>query len=101
MLIVRGVNVFPSQIEEIICEQPKLALHYLIHLSRPERLDEMEIKVEARSEVHSDDFEREAALLVERIKQRVGISVRAVVSSSGTLPRSTGKANRVLDRRRV
>jgi phenylacetate-CoA ligase len=101
MLIVRGVNVFPSQIEEIICEQPKLALHYLIHLSRPERLDEMEIKVEARSEVHSDDFEREAALLVERIKQRVGISVRAVVSSSGTLPRSSGKANRVVDRRRV
>jgi phenylacetate-CoA ligase len=101
MLIVRGVNVFPSQLEEIICEQPKLALHYLIHVSRPERLDEMELQVEARADVQPADFSREAALLAERIRQRVGISVRTVVLGTGTLPRSTGKALRVMDHRSV
>ena len=99
MLIIRGVNVFPSQIEEIICEQPNLALHYLIELTRPDRLDEMSLQVEARSDVAAEDFAPESRVLAERIKQRVGISVRTAVCSCGTLPRSTGKATRVVDRR--
>lgn len=99
MLIVRGVNVFPSQIEELICLQPKLAAHYLIEMTRPDRLDEMLLQVEARSEVCQQDFALEGQLLAERIKQRVGVSVRTVVVTCGTLPRSIGKAIRVVDRR--
>jgi phenylacetate-CoA ligase len=99
MLIIRGVNVFPSQIEEIICEQPKLALHYLIELTRPDRLDEVSLQVEARAEIATEDFALESSVLAERIKQRVGVSVRTAVLNCGTLPRSTGKATRVIDRR--
>jgi phenylacetate-CoA ligase len=99
MLIIRGVNVFPSQIEEIICAQPKLALHYLIELTRPDRLDEMSLQVEARSDIAAEDFAAESRMLAEHIKQRIGISVRTAVCSCGTLPRSTGKATRVVDRR--
>jgi phenylacetate-CoA ligase len=72
---------------------------YRIELTRPDRLDEMSLEVEARLDVSQEDFALESRVLAERIKQRVGVSVRTAVLNCGTLPRSTGKATRVVDRR--
>ncbi|HUA89195.1 MAG TPA: phenylacetate--CoA ligase, partial [Steroidobacteraceae bacterium] len=97
MLIVRGVNVFPSQIEEQVLSLPQLAPHYLIEVSRPDRLDEVRVQVEAR--VGAPDAAA-GAELARRIKERIGVSVSVEVVAAGTLERSQGKARRVNDLRR-
>jgi phenylacetate-CoA ligase len=99
MLIIRGVNVFPSQIEELVLHCPGLAPHYEIEVARPHRLDEVLILVEARREVAADQYPAEAALLSHKLKAMIGISAHIKVVESGTLRRSTGKAARVTDRR--
>jgi len=95
MLLIRGVNLFPGQIEEQVLSLPALAPHYLIEVSRPQRLDEVRIRVEARG-VPDHAIGRE---LARRIKERVGISVFVEVLAGGSLERSHGKAQRVLDLR--
>jgi phenylacetate-CoA ligase len=99
MLIVRGVNVFPSQIEELILRCKGLAPHYEIEVTRPNRLDEISIVVEARPELERHAHQAEAALLAVKLKDNIGISADIRVAASGTLPRSAGKAVRVRDRR--
>jgi phenylacetate-CoA ligase len=99
MLIVRGVNVFPSQIEELILRCQGLAPHYEIVLDRPNRLDEIAVTVEARADIATDAHAAAAALLAGKLKDHVGISAQVRVVASGSLPRSTGKAARVKDRR--
>jgi len=99
MLIVRGVNVFPSQIEELIMLCRGLAPHYEIELTRPNRLDEITIVVEARPELGEDEHRSAALLLAAKVKDNIGISADIRVAATGTLPRSSGKANRVKDRR--
>jgi phenylacetate-CoA ligase len=99
MLIVRGVNVFPSQIEELILRCKGLAPHYEIEVTRPNRLDEISIVVEARPELERHAHEAEGSLLAARLKDNIGISADIRVAVSGTLPRSAGKAARVKDRR--
>jgi phenylacetate-CoA ligase len=99
MLIVRGVNVFPSQIEELIVRCKGLAPHYEIEVTRPNRLDEISIVVEARPELERHAHEAEGSLLAARLKDNIGISADIRVAVSGTLPRSAGKAARVKDRR--
>ncbi|MGO9515146.1 MAG: phenylacetate--CoA ligase PaaK [Steroidobacteraceae bacterium] len=99
MLIIRGVNVFPSQIEELILHCPGLAPHYEIEISRPHRLDEMLVLVEARPELAEHEHHGEAALLAHKLKAMIGISATIKVVSSGSLRRSSGKASRVDDRR--
>jgi len=99
MLIIRGVNVFPSQIEEQILHCQGLAPHYEIEISRPHRLDEVRVSVEARSELSADAHQAEAALLATKLKALIGISAEIRVVSFGSLRRSTGKAARVNDRR--
>ena len=99
MLIIRGVNVFPSQIEELICATVKLAPHYRIEISRPQRLDEMAVEVESRAALAEAEAADEARHLAERIKQLIGISVSVGVRPPGALPRSTGKASRIKDLR--
>jgi phenylacetate-CoA ligase len=99
MLIVRGVNVFPSQIEELILRCQGLAPHYEIVLDRPNRLDEIAVTVEARADLATDVHAAAAALLAGKLKDHVGISAQVRVVASGSLPRSTGKAARVKDRR--
>jgi phenylacetate-CoA ligase len=99
MLIIRGVNVFPSQIEELILGCPRLAPHYEIDVSRPHRMDEMRVLVEERAQLAEDERRAEAAFLAERLKTMVGISAYIEVVSIGALTRSTGKAARVRDRR--
>ncbi len=97
MMIVRGVNVFPSQIEEQILACPSLAPHFRIELTRPDRLDMVKVLVEPRS--RSDDAADAPAILAERIKTLIGISVAVELCSHGSIPRSAGKAQRVFDNR--
>jgi phenylacetate-CoA ligase len=99
MLTIRGVNVFPTQIEELILHCKGLAPHYEIEVTRPNRLDEISIVVEARPELASHAHQAEAALLAHKLKNIIGISAAVRVAMSGSLPRSAGKASRVRDRR--
>jgi phenylacetate-CoA ligase len=96
MLIVRGVNLFPSQIEELLLQVPGCAPHYRLELTRPGRLDELSLDVEIRG-----GCEQEAVvdLLGARIRDRLGISVLVRPHPEGALERSAGKAVRVVDRR--
>jgi phenylacetate-CoA ligase len=102
MLIIRGVNVFPSQVEELILKQPKLAPHYQIEVTRPDRLDEIAVLVEPKQELGSmgeADRAQEAKTLVHAIKTFVGVSAEVRVLPLGTIERSLGKAKRVVDKR--
>jgi phenylacetate-CoA ligase len=97
MLIVRGVNVFPTQIEELILRDPRLAPQYQIELSRSGALDEMKVVVEAGIGV--SDTGDAPALLRERIKTFVGVSTTIELAPAGTIPASQGKAKHVFDKR--
>jgi phenylacetate-CoA ligase len=99
MIIVRGVNVFPSQIEEQILTFPALAPHYRIELTRPGRLDEVKVVVEGRIGSNEDERRRDAVLLAGRIKEIIGISAAVSLVAEGALSRSQGKAARVIDNR--
>jgi phenylacetate-CoA ligase len=102
MLIIRGVNVFPSQIEELILKQPRLAPHYVLEVSRPDQLDEIAVLAEPRPEfaTMNDGDRREAsAALAHAIKTFVGVSAEIRLMPVGGIERSIGKAKRVLDRR--
>jgi phenylacetate-CoA ligase len=102
MMIVRGVNVFPSQIEEQILGVEGLAPHYTCVLTRPGNLDELTVQVEAldrsgdRPPVAGDSL---ATALGQRIKSRIGVTARVEVVAAHSLERSTGKARRIDDRR--
>ena len=100
MIILRGVNVFPTQIEELIMHQPALAPHCQIELSRPDRMDLMRILTEVSDASISIDARADAmAKLGAAIKQSVGISVKINVGDGGAVPRSEGKAVRIVDKR--
>jgi phenylacetate-CoA ligase len=102
MIVVRGVNLFPTQIEEHLLRSPVLTGHYVIELTREGRRDDVTIRVEPRAEVGDAEVLRaEAEALVGRIKGTIGLVTRVVVEASGTIERSVGKAKRVLDRRGV
>jgi phenylacetate-CoA ligase len=100
MMIVRGVNVFPTQIEEQLLRCAGLAPHYQIELHREQRLDVMRLIVEARPD-HADEASRDAqaALLAAHIRNNIGIGVEVVVGDPGKVERSAGKARRVVDLR--
>jgi phenylacetate-CoA ligase len=102
MLIIRGVNVFPSQIEELILKQPKLSPHYQLEVSREGHLDSMNVHVEIKPEfATSTTAEKEfiARDLQHHIKSYVGISTRVEIKAVGAIERSIGKAKRVIDTR--
>ncbi len=100
MLIIRGVNLFPSQVEEILLEDERLSPHYYLEVRRPRRLDELTVVVEAKTDA-GDEATRAAAghALADQIKSRIGISSAVTVSEPGTIERSVGKARRVFDLR--
>jgi phenylacetate-CoA ligase len=104
MLKIRGVNVFPSQIEYVIMGFPELAAQYQIVLERPEALDVFTIKIEL-TEKTSKSTEEELNALKRRIKQKVqnvtGLSPILELVKPGVIPRSPGKAKRVLDLRKI
>ncbi len=99
MLIIRGVNVFPSQIEEILLTCPALSPHYLIELTRPGRMDVVAVEVEVRPGTSAEGQASATRDFAHKIKSLIGISVNVVVRPPGTLARSEGKARRVVDRR--
>lgn len=103
MLIIRGVNVFPSQIEEALMGTPGLAPHYQIIIYKKGYLDEIEIHVELAQEGFSDRY-RDLAFLEEQVRARLqatlSLSPRVKLLEFGSLERTSGKARRVIDRRR-
>ena len=100
MLIIRGVNVFPSQIEELILKVAGFAPHYQLELTRAGRLDELTVRAEAATaSLTPDRREAMATELRQLIKSYVGVSVRVAVLEPGAIERSVGKARRVVDRR--
>ncbi len=98
MMIVRGVNVFPSQIEEIVLQDQRLSPHFVIELRRTGRLDEVEVIVEVRSDAEAvlPECGRD---LAHRIRASIGVSVEVRAVKPGTVERSVGKAKRVIDLR--
>ena len=103
MLIIRGVNLFPSQIEELILKTAKLAPHYQLVVSRQKHLDDLTVRVEMKPELAGDSGLREiaAAELRHRIKALIGINTKIEVMDTGGVERSAGKAKRIVDLRQA
>ena len=97
MLIIRGVNVFPTQIEEQVLKCSGLGLHFLIEVSRSDRLDELTLKVELRDGATPEAGEEQARLLGGYVKDLIGVTARVEVGPARSLARSSGKALRVRD----
>ncbi len=100
MLIIRGVNLFPSQVEELILGQPSLAPHYQLVLTREMHLDQLEVLVETRESVRHGDGVRGGAALEQQIKSYIGVTCKVTVLPPNGVERTqVGKAKRVVDRR--
>jgi phenylacetate-CoA ligase len=99
MLIIRGVNVYPSQIEAVLVGRPGLSPHYQIVLQRQGALDQVTIEVEALPAFATTDYERLAADAMHHVKSLIGVSARITVTAPGSIARSQGKAVRVRDLR--
>jgi phenylacetate-CoA ligase len=104
MLIIRGVNVFPSQIESVILELPEFEPHYMIYVDRVNNTDQIELHVEARPESYSDNMSAMVELnkkISHRLNSVLGISVKVKIVEPRSLERSQGKAKRVIDNRKL
>jgi phenylacetate-CoA ligase len=103
MLIVRGVNVFPTQIEEILLAEPRLSAHYVLELRRDGRLDDLKVVSEVKPNGIQNDLDgaRLTASIVARVKDLVGVTVSVQLVAPGTIERSLGKAKRIVDLRKV
>ena len=99
LLIIRGVNVYPSQIEAVLMGRPMIAPHYQLVVERQGTLDHVTIEVEAQAGVASEEFPAIARDVAHHVKSMVGISTDVVVKLTGEIPRSQGKAVRVRDLR--
>jgi len=100
MIILRGVNLFPTQIEELILGVDGLSAQFQCVLDRPDRLDQLTVRVEARPDLAAELRVRAGATLTEQIKNRIGVSVLVEVLEPDSIERSVGKARRLLDHRR-
>jgi phenylacetate-CoA ligase len=99
MMIIRGVNVFPTQIEEQILKEPALAPHYMLEITRPDRMDELKVIVEQREGASANDIAAASRSLKHHIKTMIGISVAVDIVPPGGVERSLGKARRIRDLR--
>ncbi|NYJ75438.1 phenylacetate--CoA ligase PaaK [Allobranchiibius huperziae] len=99
LMIVRGVNLFPAQIEELVLATPALTPHFQCVLTRPERMDELVVRVERQVDAPADQAEVAGAQLRSQIKERIGVSVRVEVVDPDTIERSVGKMRRIVDSR--
>jgi len=105
MLIVRGVNVFPTQIEQVLLSHPGLTSNYQIIVDRQrDQLDELEVWVEVDETVHQQGSQAIALLQItvtEDLKQALGLHAHVLLVEPHHLPRSEGKVKRVVDRRQL
>ena len=104
MLIIRGVNVFPTQIESVILELPEFEPHYLLTVDRVNNTDRMELKVEVRPEYYSDEINKMLALkkkITSRLQSVLGLGVDVKLVEPRSIERSVGKAKRVIDNRKL
>ncbi|HEY8068887.1 MAG TPA: phenylacetate--CoA ligase PaaK [Burkholderiales bacterium] len=92
MLIIRGVNLFPSQIEELILKRPELSPHYVLELAKQGPLDHLTVLVESENQAAAGKLQHD-------IKSYVGVSVDVKIVPAGSIERSIGKAKRVIDKR--
>ena len=99
MMIIRGVNLFPTQFEELILAQPELSPHFQCVLTRPQRLDELTVRVESRTTLSYADAAAVGARIAERVKATTGASVTVDVVAPGSVERSAGKMRRIVDER--
>ncbi|MEP7061587.1 MAG: phenylacetate--CoA ligase PaaK [Betaproteobacteria bacterium] len=99
MLIIRGVNVFPTQVEELILREPVLVAHYQLEVTRPLHLDELTVLVERAPDAGAADGDRAGTRLAHSIKSLVGVTATVRVVPPGGIERSVGKARRVVDKR--
>ena len=103
MLIIRGVNLFPSQIESILLEIEGTQPQYLLVVTREGAMDDLEVRIEVTPEVFSDEIRKMEGLqrcIHDKIKQLIGLSAKVTLVEPGTIERSVGKAKRVLDLRK-
>ena len=104
MLIIRGVNVFPTQIESVILEMEEFEPHYLLIVGRENNTDTMELQVEVRPEFYSDEINKMLALkkkLGGRLQSVLGLGVNVKLVEPRSIERSVGKAKRVIDNRKI
>lgn len=100
MMIIRGVNVFPTQIEDLICQDARLSPHYFCEINRQGRMDTLTVVTEAAPNAADSDSMAAAALsLQKKIKDLIGVSTKIDLREPGGVPRSEGKAKRVVDNR--
>ena len=102
MIIIRGVNVFPSQIEAVLVSSKGVLPHYQLIVDRQKNLDTLEVLVEVEKELFSDEVKRLQLLskkLEDEIKSFIGVSCKVKLVEAKSLERSEGKSSRVIDRR--
>ncbi|GAB3611941.1 phenylacetate--CoA ligase [Humibacter ginsengisoli] len=99
MIILRGVNLFPTQIEELVLSIETLTPHFVIELTKSGAMDAMTVRIERHPSLPRETCEAAAVVLAERIKSRLGSTVEIKLEEPGTLPRSEGKYKRVYDLR--
>jgi phenylacetate-CoA ligase len=104
MLIIRGVNVFPSQIETVLLQMSEVEPHYLIMVDREGTLDNISVMVEVQEQFFSDEIKKlqELRLKITRnLESVLGISVTVKLVEPRTIERTAGKAQRVIDKRKI
>ncbi|GAB3684974.1 phenylacetate--CoA ligase PaaK [Saccharopolyspora tripterygii] len=99
MIILRGVNIFPTQIEEIVLDTADLSPHFQLRLTRQDRMDRLTVLVEALPETAPERRGQASAEIADRVKDGVGVSVGVEIVDPGSLERSVGKLRRVIDQR--
>ncbi|MEV0887459.1 phenylacetate--CoA ligase PaaK [Streptomyces microflavus] len=99
MVILRGVNLFPTQIEEIVLRTPAVAPHFQLRLTRQGRLDALTVRAEARADATAADREKAALAIAAAVKDGVGVSVGVEIVDPESLERSVGKIRRIMDLR--
>ena len=100
MIVLRGVNLFPTQVEEVVLRTPGLSAHFSLELSTRSRLDQLTVHVEARPDCPPERRGAAAREVAQGVKDTVGTTVDVAVVDPGTLPRSVGKLQRLVDHRR-
>ena len=107
MLIIRGINVFPSQVESVVLSLPEFAPRYMLVVDREKNLDTLLVQVELRQEVFTSTFDTPAAVdalekkLANKLKSVLSIAAKVQLKAPGTIERSQGKSAHVIDNRKL